>query len=458
MKPAHVVTWIAGIAIAGCRTTVPASDPALSGGAVTVFDTTHDAFSLPSPNLSDEHRTSFFVGNSYFNQNWVIAPASVDTRDGLGPLFNARSCSGCHFKDGRSRPPEAGEPFSTAILRVSIPGRGAHGEPVPDPVYGDQIQGNAVPGVPREADVVADYETVTGRFADGEPYELRRPRYRLERLGFGPTAPSLLTSPRVAPAMIGVGLLEAVAERDVRAHVDPSDADRDGISGRVNVVWDATANRAAIGRFGWKAEQPTVRQQTAGALRGDMGITTSLFASENHTDKESPCDAQPNGGSPEASDRILDSVARYARTLGVPARRSVLDPIVRRGEAAFERARCGSCHTPSLLTGPVADIPELANQPIHPYTDLLLHDMGEGLADRRPTFEADGGEWRTAPLWGVGLVATVNGHTFLLHDGRARNIAEAVLWHDGEARAAKGAFVSMPRAERDALVAFLSSL
>jgi CxxC motif-containing protein (DUF1111 family) len=457
VRPVRAVL-VAGIAVAGCRTTVPASDPALSAGAGTVFDTTHDAFSFPSPNLSAEHRTSFFVGNSFFNQNWVIAPASVDTRDGLGPLFNARSCSGCHFKDGRSRPPEAGEPFSTAILRVSVPGRGEHGEPVPDPIYGDQIQGSAVPGVPREADVITDYEAATGHFADGEAYELRRPRYRLEHLGFGPTAPNLLMSPRVAPAMIGVGLLEAVPERDVRAHADPGDSDRDGVSGRVNVVWDVAMNRTAVGRFGWKAEQPTVRQQTAGAFRGDMGITTSLFSSENHSNKEPPCDGQPSGGSPEASDQILDSVARYARTLGVPARRNPLNPLVRRGEAAFERARCGSCHTPSLTTGPVPDIPELANQPIHAYTDLLLHDMGQGLADGRPTFEADGGEWRTPPLWGIGLVPTVNGHTFLIHDGRARNIAEAILWHGGEAHAAQAAFVAMNRSDREALIAFLSSL
>ena len=457
MKALHAAL-IAGAAITGCRKTAPGSEPVLSAGAATVFDSTHDAFSLPSPNLTAEHRTSFFVGNSFFNQNWVIAPASVETRDGLGPLFNARSCSGCHFKDGRSRPPDPGAPFSTALLRVSIPGRGAHGEPVPDPVYGDQIQGSAVPGVPHEADVVAEYEIVRGKFTDGEEYTLRRPRYRLEHLGFGPTAPNLLMSPRVAPAMSGVGLLDAVSERDVRAHADPNDSDKDGISGRANVVWDATANRRALGRFGWKAEQPTVRQQAAGAFLGDMGITTSLFPGENHTTKEPPCEQQPNGGTPEASDQVLDSVARYARTLGVPARRNPFDPIVQRGEAAFEKARCGSCHTPSLTTGAVPDLPEIANQPIHPYTDLLLHDMGEGLADGRPTFEADGTEWRTPPLWGIGLVQTVNGHTLFLHDGRARNFAEAILWHDGEAHSAQAAFVAMNRAEREALVAFLGSL
>jgi CxxC motif-containing protein (DUF1111 family) len=447
-----------GAATVACRTAVPASDPALSAGTATVFDSTHDAFSFPIPSLSPEHRPTFFVGNSFFNQNWVIAPASVDTRDGLGPLFNARSCSGCHFKDGRSGPPEAGKPFSTALLRVSIPGRGPHGEPLPDPVYGDQIQGNAVPGVPREADVVAEYEIITGRFDDGEPYELRRPHYRVEHLGFGATAANLLMSPRVAPAMIGVGLLEAVPERDVRARVDPNDSDKDGVSGRANVVWDVAAGRTALGRFGWKAEQPSVRQQSAGAFLGDMGITTTLFSKQNHTDREPPCDAQPNGGSPEATDQVLDSVTRYARTLGVPARRNSSDPIVRRGEELFAAAHCTACHTPSLKTGAVPDLPELGDQPIHPYTDLLIHDMGQGLADGRPTFEADGAEWRTPPLWGIGLVRTVNGHTFLLHDGRARNIAEAVLWHDGEARAARAAFAAMHRSDRGALIAFLSSL
>jgi CxxC motif-containing protein (DUF1111 family) len=445
------------LALSGCRKTA-AGDSALSAGAATVFDATHDAFSFPAPNLSAEHRTSFFVGNSFFSQAWVVAPASVENRDGLGPLFNARSCSACHFKDGRSRPPEPGEAFTTVLLRISIPGRGVHGEPVPDPIYGDQIQGNAVPGVPREADVIAEYETVTGKFQSGETYTLRRPKYRLEHLGFGAVAEGLLMSARVAPPVIGVGLLEAIPETDLRGRVDPDDADHDGVSGRANMVWDRAKNRPAVGRFGWKAEQPTVLQQVASAFVGDLGITTTVFPAENHTAREPPCDTQPSGGSPEASDLVLRSVAGYARTLGVPARRRAKDGTDRRGEDLFERVRCPACHVPSFGTGPVPDLPELGGQLIHPYTDLLLHDMGEGLSDDRPAFEAGGREWRTAPLWGIGLVSTVNGHSYFLHDGRARSLEEAILWHDGEARAARDAFVVMPAGERAAVIAFLSSL
>jgi CxxC motif-containing protein (DUF1111 family) len=430
----------------------------LAAGSATVFDATRNAFSLAMPSLTEGHRHAFFVGNSFFNENWVTAPASVESRDGLGPLFNARSCSACHFKDGRSRPPEPNQPMSTMLLRISVPGRGPHGEPVPDPVYGDQIQGAAVPGVPREADVFVDYQDVPGTFADGEPYTLRKPSYRIANLAYGACAQGLLTSPRVAPAMTGLGLLEAVPSAALRALSDPEDEDRDGISGRPNVVWNVIEKAPALGRFGWKAEQPTVVQQSAGAFVGDMGITSSLFGDENHTDREEGCRGQPSGGSPEVSDEIVTSVGLYARSLGVPARRDPNDPRVRHGETLFAEARCARCHVPTLKTEPIAELPELGGQTIHPYTDLLLHDMGDALSDGRPTFAARGREWRTAPLWGIGLVQRVNGHTFFLHDGRARGFSEAILWHGGEAAGAQEAFVRMRRADREALIAFLGSL
>ncbi len=449
---------VAAAVTTACGGTGGTHGASLAAGAATVVDSTRDAFSLPSPNLTEEHRTAFFVGNSFFNQNWVSAPSSVETRDGLGPLFNARSCSGCHFKDGRSRPPEPGEPFSTALLRVSVPGRGPHGEPVPDPTYGDQIQGSALPGVAPEADVIADYDAVEGTFADGERYTLRRPRIRLEKLGYGPVAAHLSLSPRVAPAMIGLGLLEAVPEATLLAIADPGDRDRDGVSGRPNVVWDALHAKPALGRFGWKAEQPTVLQQTAGAFRGDMGITTAVFEDENHMPAQRAAASHPSGGYPEATSQVLESVVLYARTLAVPARRDVERADVRRGEALFESSRCTACHVATLQTGPMEHVPELDTQIVHAYTDLLLHDMGPGLADDRPAFEASGREWRTPPLWGGGLVSTVNAHSLFLHDGRARGFAEAILWHDGEAHAAREAFVHLTRAERAALVAFLGSI
>jgi CxxC motif-containing protein (DUF1111 family) len=344
------------------------------------------------------------------------------------------------------------------LLRISVPGAGPHGAPRPHAVYGDQIQGVAIPGVPAEADVLVSYEPVSGAFADGTRWALRRPRYRLERLAYGPVGGRLLTSPRVAPAMIGLGLLEAVPEAALLARADADDRDGDGVSGRANVVWDEQRRATALGRFGWKAEQPTVLQQTAGAFAGDMGITSSLVPSENHTRGQRAAAGRPSGGAPEISDELLRQVALYARTLGVPARRGWDDAGVRRGEALFGRAGCAACHVPELVTGPVADLPELSGQVIHAYTDLLLHDMGADLADGRPAFAADGREWRTPPLWGLGLVPVVNGHALYLHDGRARGLSEAVLWHGGEAAAARAAFVSMSVSERRDLLAFVGSL
>ncbi|MEI9935731.1 MAG: di-heme oxidoredictase family protein [Pseudomonadota bacterium] len=430
----------------------------LAAGTATVFDSTRNAFTFPIPSLRAEQRAAFFVGNSYFNLNWVSAPASAESRDGLGPLFNARSCSSCHFKDGRSRPPDAGEPISTMLVRISIPGRGPHGEPVGDPVYGDQIQGSALTGVPREADVVIDYQETQVLLSDGETASLRLPRYRLEHLGYGPVDSGLMISPRVAPIMPGLGLLEAIDERDLLALADPDDRNHDGISGRANRVWDASAKTQALGRFGWKAEQPSVRQQAAVAFLGDMGITSSLFSGENHTPLETAAAQQPSGGSPEVRDDILRSVSLYARSLAVPARRNQSDPTVIAGEELFRVVGCAACHVANWKTVPVTDLVGLGGQTIHPYTDLLLHDMGDGLSDARPTFEASAREWRTAPLWGIGLVSKVNDHTFFLHDGRARNLSEAILWHDGEASGARLKFTRLPHADRAALLSFLLSL
>ncbi|HZQ46926.1 MAG TPA: di-heme oxidoredictase family protein, partial [Verrucomicrobiae bacterium] len=438
----------------------PAPEPGeeLSGGEKTVFDATKNAFGFPLHNLKEEHRASFFVGHSFFNNNWVVAPASTAGRDGLGPLFNARSCSACHFKDGRSKPPDPAKAMVAMLMRISVPGKGSHHEPMPDPIYGGQIQGQGIPGVPPEADVFVEYEERSGRFADGQEFSLRKPVYQIKNLGYGPLAKNAMTSPRVAPGMIGLGLLEAVPEETLRSLAAAQRRNGDGISGRLNLVWDSAAGKTMPGRFGWKAEQPTVRQQTATAFVEDIGITSSVMPCENYTAHEGICAKQPSGGSPEVSDKILHDVVAYSCTLAVPARRNWTDATVARGKELFSQANCAACHAPKLQTGESAEFPELSNQTIHPYTDLLLHDMGEGLADGRPVFEAGGRDWRTPPLWGIGLVSKVNGHTCFLHDGRARNLAEAILWHDGEARVAREKFQAFPRVDRDALIAFLQSL
>jgi CxxC motif-containing protein (DUF1111 family) len=268
----------------------------------------------------------------------------------------------------------------------------------------------------------------------------------------------VLLSPRTAPQMIGLGLLEAVAESDVLSAADPGDEDQDGISGRPNRVFDATSGNVVLGRFGWKANQPSLDQQNSGAFLGDIGITSALFPDENCTGSQPECEAARNGGSPEIDDEHLGDVDYYSRLLAVPARRDITKADVRRGERLFGDIGCAKCHTTILHTEDVEGFPELSGQLIHPYTDLLLHDMGDALADGRPDFEADGNEWRTPPLWGIGLFSDVNDHTRYLHDGRARNLEEAVLWHGGEAESSSAAFKSLSGDERDALLAFLASL
>lgn len=416
---------------------------------LTVADTTRDAFSLPLPNLTDAHRAPFFVGNSLFNQNWLTAPASVAERDGLGPLFNARSCSSCHFKDGRGRPPEPGEPTRGFLLRISV-GRAADGAPLPDLMYGDQLQTDALLGLAPEVKLAVEYSEQSGSFGDGQPYSLRTPRYQLNEPGFGPLPARLELSARVAPAVFGVGLFEAVTSATLSQLADPDDRDGDGISGKLNQV------SGGVGRFGWKAEQSSVRAQVAAAFVGDMGITSQPFPHENHSARQVACSEQPSGGQPELSDTALRQVELYMRTLAAPRART--DASHTQGEQLFERAGCPSCHVPTLHTGDVSDLSELSQRSFAPYTDLLLHDLGEGLSDGRPSYLASGAEWRTAPLWGIGLIPKVNGHDRLLHDGRARGVAEAILWHGGEALRAQQGFVQMSAAERKALVGFVESL
>ena len=434
------------------------SDEEFSGGDTTIFDATRNAFGFAAHNLKEEHRASFFVGHSFFDENWVAAPASTKGRDGLGPLFNARSCSSCHAKDGRDHPAAPGEPMTTMLLRISIPGNGTHHEPKPEPTYGGQLQTQAILGAQREADAFVSYEEITGKFGDGEPYSLRKPTYTITNLNYGPMAGDVMSSPRVAPVMVGLGLLEAVPEETIRSLVAQQARDGNGIAGRINLVWDQSANKMRLGRFGWKAEQPTVLQQTAGAFNEDIGVTSSVMPQKNFTAREGACAQLPNGGHPEVSDKIFADVVLYSRTLAVPARRNWTEPKVKRGQELFAQANCSACHVPQLKTGGFPELPELSNQTIRPYTDLLLHDMGEDLSDHRPVFDAGGRDWRTAPRWGIGLVSKVNGHSCFLHDGRARNLTEAILWHDGEAKNARESFRTFAKTDRESLIAFLESL
>ncbi|PAU56653.1 thiol oxidoreductase [Pseudomonas sp. PIC25] len=465
----RVSPLLLALSLAACedRPRFDAAEPgeALSAGSATVHKQDGNAFSLPSANLSPSRRLDFSVGNSFFRNPWVMAPATTTARDGLGPLFNTNACQNCHIKDGRGHPPGPDAIQAVSMLvRLSIPASAEQAHlierlgVVPEPVYGGQLQDMAIPGVAPEGKVRFEYETETVRFADGSEVELRKPTLAVSQLGYGPMHPQTMFSARVAPPMIGLGLLEAIPEAAILANADPDDSDGNGISGRPNRVWDDVAQRTVLGRFGWKAGQPSLNQQNAHAFAGDMGLTTALLTADDCTEAQADCRAAPNGGSPEVSDNILASVLFYSRNLGVPARRRVEDPQVLAGKGLFHQAGCQNCHTPRFETAVDAAEPELASQSIRPYTDLLLHDMGEGLADGRPEFQASGSEWRTPPLWGIGLTETVNGHTLFLHDGRARNLLEAILWHGGEAEAAKQNVLRFDAEQRAALLAFLNSL
>ena len=435
----------------------------LLGGSATVFNTTPNAFGQPAGGLAREQELLFFVGNSFFNQNWVTAPASTTARDGLGPLFNARSCASCHFKDGRGRAPAFdGEAPTGLLVRLGIPERDIHGARLPEPNYGLQFQDTAVAGVADEGDLIVRYEEVTGEYPDGTVYSLRKPSYTFERLNYGELHPETAWSARVANQMIGLGLLEAIPEERLLALADPTDKNGDSISGRPNLVWDALNNRMATGRFGWKAEQPSVLQQVAAAFSGDIGITTDIFPDEGCAVAQTDCLGATNGsntaGEPELPADDFLKVVLYSSTLAVPAQRNFDSPEVTRGGELFAELGCTGCHTPKHETGIHPTIPALSQQTIYPFTDLLLHDMGEGLADKLGDFQATGSEWRTPPLWGIGLFETVNGHTNYLHDGRARNLEEAILWHGGEANPSKQQFMMLDEDERTLVIAFLNSL
>lgn len=424
---------------------------ALSGGATTVFDVSAEAFSQAAPNLAGKAIDKHERGDEGFEDAFEADPTAEHA--GLGPVFDNVSCEACHEGDGRGRPPYSGESFNSMLFRSSVDGPGPNGGPNPVPGFGGQLQMRAIPGYSPEIQAAISYVETQGVFTDGTPFTLQVPTYTLGGM-YQALPAGVLVSPRVAPAVFGLGLLEAVPDGDLKALADPNDRNHDGISGRINYVWDQTRGRSAIGRFGWKSNQPNLFQQTAGAYNGDMGVTSRLFPAESCEGEFTGCERH----APEVDNATVGDVAFYTQTLGVPARRNLDDPQAVQGEELFHAAGCAGCHVATLKTGTLTGVQAASHQVIHPYTDLLVHDMGPGLADNRPDFQASGSEWRTAPLWGIGLVQTVNGHTNLLHDGRARNLLEAVLWHGGEAQASRDAVLRFTAEERAALAKFVESL
>lgn len=449
----------------------------MPGGAATspTVKDAKKAFSQPSTNLSSESRLNFKIGQAVFRKIWPLPHIAGSPSAGLGPLYNARSCEDCHLRDGRGHPPEPGKISGGAVsilLKFSVPPQtpaqreqlaSYHLAAIPDPAYGGQLQDVAVKGLTAEGLLQVTYEDIPVVLAGGERITLRNPSYSIGEPGYGPLHANVMMSVRAAPQMIGLGLLEAVPEIAILGLADPDDADGDNISGRVNRVWSREKKKVVLGRFGWKAGAPTVLQQSAQAFAADMGLSSWLVPEPagDCTEAQKLCRElakEPDQNDGEVNRDLLESLALYARNLAVPKRRRANDDQIIAGKQHFSALGCARCHNPSFKTGAYPKEPHLAHQQIWPYTDLLLHDMGEGLADNRPESAAGGREWRTPPLWGIGLTQGVTGRLSFLHDGRARTIAEAILWHGGEAQSARDGFAALSRAERESLIAFVNSL
>ncbi len=432
-------------------------------------------FMQPLDGLDAEALATFRAGELVFRTSWIVFPTlqipnwdavrpPLMTGWGLGPTYIANACMACHVQAGSGKTvDQPGASVFQQLVRLSVPGSGPHGGPNPHPAYGDQLQVFDVISADRrhvregEADVQVDWHTESVVLADGSVVELRRPALRVSGLAFGPLGPDVMTSLRNTPVIFGLGYLESVSEEDILALAKQQQAQ--GLNGRPNYVRDDVNDRISLGRFGWKANQPSIRQQVAAAFLGDMGITSPLYTKQNCPPVQADCRAMPPGDyRPELRAADFDAVSFWAQALEAPEPRQLARADVQQGARLFAEARCAQCHVPELTTAKHAPFPALANRRFRPYTDLLLHDMGDALADGRPDFRAGPRDWRTPPLWGIGLRRQVNGSSQLLHDGRARTVTEAILWHGGEAQAARDRFAGFSRAERDALVAFVNAI
>ena len=456
MKKFSVVCCLLLIVFTGvlCRKAQPfpeeSYDPRLSGGAATVFLSNSQAFGAEVPGLTGYDALMHELGDALFEQTFVSAPAPQF--GGLGPLYNNVSCISCHHNDGKGTP-TMGLITSSLLTKISVPGIDAHGGALAIPGFGTQYQDKATVSKQPEGKISISYTEEPFTFADGEKATLRRPLYTPNNT-YQPLPSGIMLSVRLAPPIFGLGLLELIPETTMLSYADEQDANGDGISGKANYVYNPHSGKREIGRFGLKANNPNLLVQVAGAFHQDIGITNYVFPEENSFGQ---LQYDPTNGT-DIADSTLDAVVFYIRSLAVPARRNVTDPAALRGEQLFNQLNCSGCHIPTTYTGTDVRIAAISNQRIHAYTDLLLHDMGTDLADGRPDFLADGNEWRTPPLWGIGLFAKTNGTPFYLHDGRARTLTEAILWHGGEALKSKTAFTKLTKDDRDAVIKFLSSL
>lgn len=429
-------------------------DDRLSGGSCTVFDVSSQALKSAMTDLSARQQQVHDKGDAIFDQVFVAPPAKLFT--GLGPVFNNISCVNCHRNDGQGFP-TLGSSNSGMLMRISVDGTDDFGGPKAAPGFGVQLQDQAVFGAVPEAKVNITYTDMPVVYPDGSVVTLRKPNYTLTN-PYTALPAAYMLSPRLAPPLIGMGLLENIPEQTILSFVDEGDKNGDGITGKANYVYDGYTKRRELGRFGAKANTSTIALQVATAYQQDMGVTSYMVPVESAAGQPQ-MNAVTGDVQPELVDSLLNYVTYYVQTLNVPARRDVLDADNKRGEALFHQVNCAACHRSTIQTAANASV-GLKSERIHPYTDMLLHDMGTDLADNRPDFLATGKEWRTAPLWGVGLLIKTNsnGIAYYMHDGRARTMEEAILWHGGEAEKSKEAFMDLPRADRDRVVKFLQSL
>lgn len=414
-----------------------------------------DAFSKPIQLTTNDAIDKHILGKSFFTIPWVQAPASTTARDGLGPLFSANTCVHCHPHNSAGIATDKnGEITRSLVMRLSIPS--THNTTVakngfmPEPNYGGQFSINGTSDTPAEGNVHLNYKAITGFYADGSMYSLQEPTYTLSNLQYGNLHPKTNIAPRIGLALIGLGALESIKQSDILKNEDIEDTNKDGISGKANWVYSYETNRTELGRFAWKAAAPSVLQQSANAAHNDMGLSNPLFKSHNCTDSQKEClKASLNiDNQLDLPQKRLEAISYYLKTLKIPKRR--IGKNFFKGESVFNKLGCVKCHTQNFTIA--------GGQTIYPYSDLLLHDMGEALSDGHTMFKANENEFRTPPLWGLGLYKKMTSKISLLHDGRARNVAEAILWHGGEAQSQKEAFTQLSKKQREYLIEFINSI
>lgn len=458
----------------------------LPGGTTTVTPITSIRFDSPANNLSIDEKVTFHSGKALAQQPWIKAPTITDSRDGLGPIYNARTCMACHVNGGKGDVPSSNKQqlFST-LVRLSIKSNDSDKHKallqtagvIPHPMYGDQLQTQStslshqlrhVPSakslkhdVAPEAYAFLNWQEKSVSYPDGSEIKLRKPSVNLQSLGYGKIENNTQIALRTAPSINGMGLIELIPQAQINKLTDEHDKNQDGISGKLNYVWNIETKKTEPGRFGLKANKPTLTMTVAGAFANDLGISNPLFKAQPCTDKQTDCQNSPNGNDKdghELNGKQLALTVDFNRNLAPVKARNLEDTNIQQGRSLFYETGCQNCHNPSFTTAQSKSFPHLAQQTIWPYSDFLLHDLGPELSDQRPDFNASAQEWRTPPLWGIGLQAKVNGSRALLHDGRANSVEEAILWHGGEAQKAKQSFMQLNKDQRNLLIQFVNAI